>query len=262
MNLFQIKSYLKYCFKARYSKGYGLHSPFVFHLVREVFYCKYPFYAFDDIVKYKNKLAHSDEEFEMVDYGAGSVSFSGRTRKVASLVKASSVKPKYGELLFRLIDHLNPSSILELGTSIGISASYFALSDKRRTIDTIEGCPQTAHIAKQTFEKLKCRNVNQYVGQFRDVLPDLVAKHDQLGFVFFDGHHEKQATLDYFNMCLLKADNNSVFAFDDIHWSKGMEEAWEIICQHPDVTVSLDLYQLGIVFFRKECQKQHFIVRY
>ncbi len=80
--------------------------------------------------------------------------------------------------------------------------------------------------------------------------------------VYFDGHHDKQATLDYFNICLSKVGNNTIFIFDDIHWSHGMSEAWKIICDHPRITVSLDLFQLGIVFFRQECQKQHFIIQY
>lgn len=248
--------------KARHRKGYGLHSPYVFHLVRDVFYCRYPYYAFNDISDYRKGLMHSKEAYEMTDYGAGSVTFSGKARRVSRVAEQSAIDKKYGELLFRLLQYLKPENIVELGTSLGVSTAYLALADKRRTVETIEGCPQTADLAKKTFVDLKCDNVNQYVGQFKDVLPDLVGKTEQLGFVFFDGHHQKQSTLDYFNNCLLKVGNETVFVFDDIHWSKGMEEAWEIICKHPQVTVSIDLFQLGIVFFRKECQKQHFVVRY
>ncbi|WP_430812999.1 O-methyltransferase [Carboxylicivirga sp. RSCT41] len=262
MNLFQIKSYIKYRLKARYKKGYGLHSPFVFNLVREVFYSTYRYYAFDSINDYREKLKQSDVKIEPVDYGAGSVAFHNKSRKVSDMVYKSSVAGKYGELLFRLLQEFKPVSVLELGTSIGISSLYLSLSDKRRPVYTIEGCDNTAHVAKNTFEDMACHNVNQVVGQFQDVLPDLCAQLKQLDFVFFDGHHEKNATLNYFNNCLPYAVNDSVFVFDDIHWSKGMEEAWEIICSHPNVTVSMDLFQLGIVFFRKECQKQHFVVRY
>lgn len=262
MNLFQLKSYLQYIIKARHRKGYGLHSPFVFNLVREVFYCRYPYYAFEEIDRYRNKLNHSKDVYEMTDYGAGSVRFSGKARRVGWVAQRSAIDKKYGELLFRLLQHLKPPQVVELGTSLGISTAYFALADKRRSVETIEGCPQTANLAKKTFADLNCVNVNQYVGQFKDVLPDLVGRTEQLGFVFFDGHHQKQATIDYFNNCLLKAGNETVFVFDDIHWSRGMEEAWGIIRRHPQVTVSIDLFQLGIVFFRKECQKQHFVVRY
>ncbi|MCU4156311.1 class I SAM-dependent methyltransferase [Carboxylicivirga sp. A043] len=262
MNWFQIKSYLKYLLKARYKKGYGLHSPFVFNLVREVFYCEHKYYAFDEVKDYCEKLKHSDIIIEPVDYGAGSVNFRKNTRKVSAMVSKSSISNKYGELLFRILVQENPKTILELGTSVGVSSLYFSLSDKRRNVYTIEGCANTAQVAKTTFEEMGCTNVNQIVGQFQDVLPDLCTQLKQLDFVFFDGHHDKVATLNYFNNCLPYAANDSVFVFDDIHWSKGMEEAWEIISSHPKVTVSIDLFQLGIVFFKKECQKQHFVVRY
>lgn len=186
----------------------------------------------------------------------------GKSREVSGLVKQSSIRSKYGKLLFRIVNETNPESILELGTSIGISTVYLALTDKRRKVTTIEGCPETSQFAGELFDELRCDSIHRITGRFSDVLPAFVAQQSKLDFVFFDGHHQKQATLDYFNICLSKAENDTVFVFDDIHWSKGMEEAWNAIYSHPQVTVSLDLFQLGIVFFRKECQKQHFIVRY
>lgn len=262
MNLFQVKSFLKYQLKSRHKKGYGLHSPFVFNLVRHVIYCQNNYYAFEQIRNYRKELEASDAVIQMVDYGAGSSVFESSERKVSRLVRNSSIAPKYGEALFKIIQHLNPPNIIELGTSVGISSLYFALSDKRRKVYTIEGCSETANIAKQAFNKFNCENVNQIIGQFYDALPDLVAHTDELGMVFFDGHHAKQATLDYFQICLSKVGNDTVFVFDDIHWSEGMEEAWKIICSHPKVTVTIDLFQIGLVFFKKECQKQDFIVRY
>jgi predicted O-methyltransferase YrrM len=73
-----------------------------------------------------------------------------------------------------------------------------------------------------------------------------------LDFVFFDANHQKQPTLQYFNQCIAKANKNGIFVFDDIHWSEGMEQAWEIVKQHPKVTTSIDLYHMGILFFNPE----------
>nr|WP_319401923.1 class I SAM-dependent methyltransferase [uncultured Carboxylicivirga sp.] len=262
MNWFLFKSYLKYRYIARFKKGHGLHSPFVFNLVRELIYCKLPFYSFEKINNYRKKLQSSDHSFQMCDYGAGSTTFSTSTRKVADLVKHSSISQKYGEVLFRLVNEFKPESIIELGASIGMSTAYLSLANSACKVYSIEGCENTAKIARNTINDLHCSGVELINGQFQDVLPELVASLEKLDFAFFDGHHDKQATLDYFNNCLLKAWNNTVFVFDDIHWSKGMEEAWEIIIQHPSITVSIDLFQLGIVFFRKECKKQHFVVKY
>jgi len=262
MNYYLAKSYLKYLFRARFKKGYGLHSPFVFNLVRELVYCKWPFYAFKKINNHRKKLMISRKTIQMCDYGAGSSTFHSMERTVSGLVRHSSIGIKYGEVLFRLVNEFKPQNIIELGTSIGMSTCYLALPNKQCKVYTIEGCENTAMVARNTLNSLNCENVELITGQFQDVLPGLVGSFDHLDFVFFDGHHDKQATLDYFNICLLKANNGSIFVFDDIHWSKGMEEAWEIIINHPAITVSIDLFQIGVVFFRKECQKQHFVVKY
>jgi len=62
---------------------------------------------------------------------------------------------------------------------------------------------------------------------------------------------------------LKKAHNETILIFDDIHWSAQMEEAWEIIKQHNSVTLSIDLFFIGIVFLRKDFKvKQHFSLRF
>ncbi len=262
MNLHLVKSYLNYQLKARYRKGYGLHSPMVFQLVRELIYGKKYYSAFDSIKTYRQQLSKSSITIQTTDYGSGSNYFTTAQRKVSQLNNNSSISDKYGVILFKLVEHFKPKTIIELGTSIGISTAYLAKPSSKTTVYTIEACEATADFATNTLKELECTGVKQLVGQFRDVLPNLVGKIDKLDFVFFDGHHDRKATLDYFNMCLLKAHNDTIFVFDDIHWSKGMTEAWNIIYKHPDITVSIDLFQLGIVFFNKKCQKQHFIVRY
>jgi predicted O-methyltransferase YrrM len=91
-------------------------------------------------------------------------------------------------------------------------------------------------------------------------LPEIIEKTN-FNFIYFDGNHQKEATLNYFNMCLQTVDTNAVFIFDDIYWNKEMHETWEIIKQHPKVTVTINTYFWGIVFFRNEQLKQHFTIR-
>jgi len=86
-------------------------------------------------------------------------------------------------------------------------------------------------------------------------------KDQSYSLIYFDGNHSKQATLDYFELLLPTITNDSVWIFDDIHWSTGMEEAWEIIKSHPKVKVTIDTFQWGIVFFRSEQEKEHFTIR-
>lgn len=262
MNIYLVKSYIRYLIRARFRKGYGIHSPFVFNLVREVIYCKYPFYAFEKIELFRKKLLRNKQLLSITDYGAGSVIFKTKQRRICDLCRKSSIQKKYGELLFRMVNHFKPDSVLELGTSIGLSTAYLALNNKQCKVFTIEACKATHLQAQENLQRMGGENVQFRLGQFGDVLSDVIGEMESLDFVFFDGHHEKHATLEYFKLCESKANNNSVFIFDDIHWSRGMSDAWKIICEYPSVTVSLDLFQLGIVFFRKECQKQHFVVKY
>ena len=85
-------------------------------------------------------------------------------------------------------------------------------------------------------------------------------EHNQLDFVFFDGNHKKKPTLSYFKQCLEVAHEDSIFIFDDIYWSTEMTEAWQEIKKHPKVTLSIDCFEMGIVFFKKEQAKEHFTV--
>jgi len=262
MHLFPVKSYFEYFFKARHYKGHGIHSPFMYEMVTDVLYDKNPFYAFGEIEGYRNMLKKNRQSLDVTDHGAGSHALKSRKRKVSDIYKHSAIRAKYGQVLFRLINKYKCKNIVELGTSLGVSTLYLALTGISKNVYTIEGCPETAAFAQSTFDWLKLENVKLITGRFSNVLPGVLEKLDTLDFLFIDGHHEQKATIEYFRMCKQKAGYNSIFVFDDIHWSKGMERAWTSIISDSDVTVSVDLYQLGVVFFCKECKKQHYVVRY
>jgi predicted O-methyltransferase YrrM len=183
---------------------------------------------------------------------------------VSEIAGRSAKNVRYCRLLFRLAYYLRPQVILEIGSSLGISTSYLASTNSAAKVITLEGCPNTANEAKKNFESLGLKNVEIIVGNFGTILPDLIHRLPAAGcqLVFFDGNHRKGPTLDYFKQCLGFAHNDSVFVFDDIHWSNEMEEAWEEIKLHPEVTVTIDLFFLGIIFFRKEQAKENFVIRY
>jgi predicted O-methyltransferase YrrM len=185
-------------------------------------------------------------------------------RTISEIAERSLKSEKYGQLLFRLVNHFKPNTILELGTSLGISTAYLASANPNSKVITIEGCPNIASEAKKNFEILGLKNIESVIGNFDSVLPAALCQLPTADckLVFFDGNHKKEPTLRYFNQCLELADNTSVFIFDDIHWSNEMEEAWEEIKSHPQVTVTIYLFFLGLVFFRKEQVKQNFIVRF
>lgn len=249
--------YLKYWFSAK--NAHGIHSPFVFSLYNDVINKKGSYYVFDKIEQLRKKLLLSKKEINVTDLGAGS---SGK-RTLAEIAARSAKSKKYCELLYRLAYHFKPGSVLELGTSLGISTAYLASANPNAKVITIEGCLNTAAEAKKNFESLGLKNIESVVGNFDNVLlrPSSSVPRP-LNFVFFDGNHKKEPTLNYFTQCLSQADNDSIFIFDDIHWSAEMEEAWEEIKRNPKVTVTIDLFFLGLVFFRKEQVKEDFVVRY
>lgn len=241
---------------------HGVHSPFVYELLLSTIYNKRNFYAYLQIEKLRNALSLSDEKLECVDLGAGSHVKNASKKSVKDIVSSAAKSPKYAQLIFRLVNHFQPNTILELGTSLGISSAYMAAANSKSKIITIEGCKEIADVATKNFQKLEFKNIEQHIGNFDEVLSGVLKKINQLDFVFFDGNHRKEPTLNYFKQCLEKANEQSVFVFDDIYWSSEMKEAWEEIKNHEKVTVTLDLFYMGIVFFRKEQVKEHFIITF
>jgi predicted O-methyltransferase YrrM len=258
--MFSAYNYLVYRFRA--TNEHGVHSPFVFDLLLSVIYNEHKYYSYEQCEQLRGRMLLSSETLSCIDLGAGSAYGTTIKRKVSQIARNSAKPPKFAQLLFRLVNHFQPESLLELGTSLGLSTAYMASAKKDCRITTMEGCPEIAAVALANFRELDLNNIELRTGNFDDLLPKFLSDQQVLPFVFFDGNHRKEATLSYFSQCLEKADAGSVFVFDDIYWSPEMKEAWELIKSHPKVTVTIDLFHLGIVFFRKEQAKQHFIIRF
>ncbi len=254
---------LFYVIKAKYKKGHGIHSPFLFYFLTEIIENKLKYYAYLLVDDLRKKMRKDFRIIKINDFGAGSIiSSSKERRKVQSIAKYSAISRKYGELLFRIINYSKPKNIIELGTSLGISTSYLSLVDEKANIYTIEACEETAKIAKENFEQLNLQNIQLHIGEFRSELPKILKEIKQVDFVFFDGHHLRQPSLDYFHECSRYAHNDTIFVFDDIHWSEEMEQAWSEIVSSPKISLSIDLFRLGIVFFKQELSKEHFVIKF
>lgn len=255
------KKYLHYYFTA--GNRHDVHSPFVFDLVEKVLRDKKKSAAFGEIEQIRRSLLQSSESLQVTDLGAGSLMNAGRERKVSDITRHAAKPPKFGQLFYRLIQYLKPEYLLELGTSMGMSTAYMAKAVPPATVHTIEGCPNIAARAGRNFEALQLQNIKQHVGNFDTVLPELLKELPRLDYVYIDGNHRSAPTLEYFEQCLDKAHDGSLFIFDDIHWTPDMEAAWRTIQQHPRVTFTIDLFFVGLVFFRPDMKvKQHFILKY
>ena len=254
----RVLSYLKYLIRSIHL--HGIHSPFVFQFQQEILKNKIPFYCFDEIESIRAKLLLTPLEISVLDLGAGSKKGNSQKKKISQITRTSLKQAKYAQLLYRIVYQHQPQHILEIGSSLGITSSYLAKACPKSKIITLEGSPEIAKIAKINFEKLNLENINLIVGDFKDSLAPAIQQLDRLDFVYFDGNHQEQATLQYFNQCLEHASENSLFVFDDIYWSKGMEKAWSQIKKHPKVRVSIDLYEMGILFFKSNQEKQDFTI--
>lgn len=258
-HLWRAKQYAKHLSKAK--DRHGIHSPFVYKLLDEVIYDKTVFAEFSKIETIRKQLLKRTDEIRITDLGAGSTVNRSNKRKVSDIAKNSAKGGKWGELLFRLSKHVRPETMLELGTSLGIGSLYQSLGNPDGKLTTFEGCPNTAAIAHEQFEKA---NITPTIikGNFDDTLQPFLNAIEKLDWAFIDGNHQKEPTIRYFNQCMEKCHNDSVLLFDDIYWSKGMTEAWQHIKSDERVTVTLDLFQVGIVFLRREQPKQDFVIRY
>ncbi len=259
----RLKYILRYLNFLRKSKTkFDVHPPFLYNLVTEVFEDKKEYEEYLPVEKLKSLLLSDDRQIEVIDLGAGSSVDNNNMRLIKDITNYSSKNKKISRLLFRLSRYFQPNNILELGTSMGLSAAYLASGNKDSQVTTIEGCPNISAQAIKNIKSINIRNITAINGSFDQELPGYLSSITQLDFAFIDGNHLEKPTINYFEQCLLKTVNSSCIIFDDIHWSEGMEKAWDYIQNHQDVTLSIDLFYMGIVFFNKELSKQHFVIRF
>jgi len=254
---YQIQSYFN--FLKRSTNQHGVHSPFVYDLVTKCFYDKKKYPAYQDIKAYRQQLLSNTASLKVTDLGTGSQVFKTNKRSISKMAAVAGSSYKDAKLLYRLTQYLQCDSILELGTSLGIATQALALGHPKATLITIEGCPNISAAAKNTFKTFDLNHIDVVTNAFRDAINRLQTNTYDL--VYFDGNHQKDPTLQYFEALLPTITNDSLFIFDDIYWSKDMTDAWNMIKQHPKVTVTIDTYNFGFVFFRQEQAKEHFTIR-
>ena len=254
-----LTSYINFIWNSK--NEHGVHSPFVFDLVTKCFYDKTVYQEYSILENYRNSLLTNKNFIEVTDFGAGSRVFKSYNRQISKIAKTAGISSRRAELLFRSVKYFQPNTILEIGTSLGLATSALTLGNQKSKIITLEGCPETANQSQVQFRKFNINNVEIVITEFTNYFKSLDFRLSTFDLIYFDGNHSQAATLEYFNLLLPTITNDSVWIFDDIHWSQEMENAWEIIKNHPKVTVTIDTFQWGIVFFRAEQEKEHFVVR-
>lgn len=255
--------YLKYYLTASNGKGHGVHSPFVFDFITKVLNDDREFYAYRRIENLRKMMRYNETTVVVKDLGAGSRVAKSSERKVKDIARGSLKPKKYGQLLFRMADYYGAENIIELGTSLGITTAYLASAREGSRVITLEGADAIAAQAVDNFNSLQLRNIELIKGNFDDTLSLALKAVDKVDLAFIDGNHAYQPTVHYYRQLLPSLHDESVLVFDDIHWSADMEKAWDEIKRDERVTLSIDLFFIGIVFFRKENKvKQHFTIRF
>lgn len=243
---------------------YRVHSPFLYLLTDQVLRRKRPERDFGRIEQIRTACLKSVEIIQKTDYGESRNNSPARVYPVAirKIARVSLTPPGNAARLYRLARFMNAATILEIGTSLGITTAYLALANPNARIITLEGCPQLSRKAREHFKKLGLKNVELLEGRFEENLDAALNRLGKVDLIYIDGNHHKEAMLDYYGQCLPHSFNDTVMVFDDIHYSPGTEEAWDIIRKKKEVSVSLDLFSSGWLLFRKESSKQHFRLRY
>jgi predicted O-methyltransferase YrrM len=260
--LFRAINYLKYLLISMNRKGHGIHSPFVFDLVSRVFRNKIEGEIVCIIEQTRKRLINDSRQILVNDFGAGSVRNKTNKRKVSEIARYSPVPQRYGILLSNLAAEFGGDLIVELGTSLGISAMYMALSAPDSRIFTLEGSPEVADIARDNFIAAGIENIEVLTGSFDELLPEIKEKNIKPGLVFIDGDHRKEQVINNFNKIMLMSDSRTVVVIDDINYSKQMGEAWNEIKRLDMVTLTIDLYRMGIVFFRQGINRRNYVIGY
>ena len=255
--------YFRYYLFASNGKGHGTHSPFVFQFIRKILNDKFTYPVYQQVESLRAQLRKDRSMLRVEDMGAGSIHGVSKNRTVASIARHAAKPRKFGQLLFRMVQAWKPRHILELGTSLGITTSYLSQGNPDASLLTLEGALEIANKARENFSQEGLKNIEIITGNFDDTLPTVLKKIGEVDFAFIDGNHRLEPTLRYFHQVLPYTNDQSVLVFDDIHWSSEMEQAWDHIKSHTAVTSSIDLFFIGIIFFRKEFrEKQDFVIRF
>jgi len=233
---------------------HGIHSPFAFQLTNEVLRSNASYYAYEEIEAIRSKLLLTRKKIKVEDFGAGKK--RANQRSISRICKNASQRKAFAQLIHRLALHCKADHILELGTSLGITTAYLAKARPQAKIISIEGASEVSKIAEINLKKLKIHNVKVVNDQIEHSLTDSLDELGKVDLVYFDGNHHYQATIAYFQSCLSFTHEKSVFVLDDIHWSAGMQRAWNELKNHPKVQCSIDLYQIGLLFFDESLTKQ------
>ena len=263
--LHRVWAYVRHRLTAWNTTGEGIHSPWLFYIVRMLMRDDNRYYCWDAIEARRELLKNDTRELDVVDYGsAGSADGVHVRRRVSEIARRQLERPQIGQMLFRLVNHMSheagrPLEIVELGTSLGITTSYLAKADSKNHVLTLEGSEAVLNVAKEQWKALKIENIEWQQGKIDDTL--YIYARERLDVVFVDANHTYAATKRYVDWLLDRMDEKGVVVVDDIHYSREMEQAWEEIKGDARVTTTMDVFDAGLVFVDRHYLRRDYKIR-
>ncbi len=258
-------AYIRHFFCAWNTTGEGIHSPYLFELVRFVLRDENAYYCFADIERRRELLLACQDVLDVTDFGsAGSPEGKQVQRRVCDIARTHLERPKIGQLLFRLVNFIaqhekRPLEILELGTSLGVTTAYLASAGSRHRVMTLEGSEAVLRVAQGVWRALRLENIEWQQGNIDDTL--FKCAREKLDLAYVDANHTFEATMRYVRFLLPRMNEKGVIVIDDIHHSEQMEQAWAALKDDARVTTSMDLYHVGLLFVDPHYLKRHYRIR-
>lgn len=269
--LYTALAFLKHRLTAWNTTGEGIHSPYLFELVRFVLRDTNSYYCFADIERRRELLLACEDEIAVLDYGSQGAPEGKRiSRRVCDIARTHLERAEVAQVLFRIVSWLGhqqprPLQIIELGTSLGITTAYLASADSRNRVVTLEGSGELLKIAQGVWRALRLENIEWVEGAIDDTLLSYVRAQAQkaqpVDIAYIDANHTYEATFRYVSALLPLMPEKGILIIDDIHYSEEMEQAWEALKTDSRVTTSMDLYHVGILFLDPHYLKRHYTIR-
>lgn len=267
---YRVFAWLRHRLTAWNTGGENIHSPYLFEWVRMVMYDTHAYYVWADIEARRAAMLRAPKMIDYVDYGSRGSDAGVHSQQMVSDVARCSLEPsRYGQLLFRLVNWLGHQArqegrqglnIVEFGTSLGITTAYLASADSRDQVTTFEGCHDVAEMARFNWAKLGLTNIRCVEGNIDHTLQSEVP--DGIDIAFVDANHTYDATLRYFDtMAKHIRGRKSVIVMDDICYNSEMGRAWADICKREEVTCTMNIYKMGLVFFDPDYLHKHYKLR-
>ena len=209
------------------------------------------------VIKLKQQLLSDRKLISVTDFGAGGERSNQRS---IGNIASSSNQPKVSKLLFNTCNYFQPATVLELGTSLGLSTLHMALAVPSAKVVTLEGCQEISELASEHFNQLGTPNVELVTGEISQTLPEVLSALEKIDVLFMDANHRYEPTLEYYHQCQPKIHEQTVVIIDDINWSGEMQKAWRHLKSQTQVSLSIDLFYAGILFFKPNLNKAHYVL--